>query len=97
MCTATGEGMDPNNMSRTFRRLIEGYAAARPEAPLSDGIGLHSLRHTFASNLVANGTNLKVAATAMRHSSTRLMDRYSHLVASTVTEAIRGLAAEVGS
>jgi integrase len=96
MSTATGSGMDPNNLSRTFRRIVEDYRAARPEAPLPYGVGLHSLRHTFASNLVANGTNLKVAATAMRHSSTRMMDRYSHLAPSTVTEAIRGLAAEVG-
>jgi integrase len=97
VCTATGTGSDPNNLSRGFRQLVDQYNAVYPEAQLPDAIGLHTLRHSFASGLVARGVNLKIAATAMRHSSVRMMDRYGHLAPSTVDEAVRALAEEVGT
>jgi site-specific recombinase XerD len=64
---------------------------------MPDGLSLHGLRHSFASNLVAEGVNLKIVATAMRHASVRMMDRYSHLSPSTVADAVRTLGAEVGT
>jgi integrase len=97
LCVASGAGMSPNNLAREFRRDIAKYGAANPDRPLPDGIGLHSLRHSFASGLVVRGTNTKVAAEAMRHASVRMMDRYAHLTPSTVGEAVRGLAEEVGT
>jgi integrase len=97
VCSSTGDGLDPNNLARSFRRLIGAYtdAGTRPELP--HGLSLHCLRHSFASNLVASGVNLKVAAEAMRHSNTRMMDRYAHLSGSTVGDAVRALAAQVGA
>jgi integrase len=96
VCTAAGKGLDPTNLARSFRRLFDAFRVAHP-GELPNGIGLHSLRHSFASNLVASGTNLKIAAEAMRHTSVRMMDIYAHLAPSTVGEAVRTLAAEVGA
>jgi integrase len=96
VCSPTGSGRDPNNVARAFRTLLEAFRAARPDLSMPEGLSLHGLRHSFASNLVAGGVNLKVAAEAMRHSSVRMMDRYAHLTPSTVTDAIRTLGAEIG-
>ena len=59
-------------------------------------MSFHDLRHSFASNLVASGVNLKVVSEALRHSSIRMTaDRYSHLAPSTLGEVTRALAAQV--
>ncbi len=97
ICSATGSGVDPNNLGRSFRRLLDAYEKAGTLPVLPRGMSLHCLRHSFATSLVSRGENLKVAAEAMRHSDTRMMDRYTHLSKSTVGDAVRALAADVGT
>ena len=96
VCIGTGQGMNPNNLSRSFRRLTDEFREAHPDLGVPESIGIHTLRHSFASNLVGAGANLKVAAAALRHSSVRMMDRYAHLAPETVGQAVRALAEEVG-
>src|SRR5262245_47735728 len=65
-------------------------AAACERAKIDPPIGLHQLRHTFASLAVMNGTPLMVVAIALGHSTTRMVEKHSgHLSQSYVAEAIR--------
>jgi integrase len=55
-------------------------AAACARAGIIPAVGLHQLRHTYASLAVMNGTPLMVVAHALGHSSTRMVERhYGHL------------------
>jgi site-specific recombinase XerD len=47
------------------------------------------LRHTFASWLVENGTDLYVVKELMGHSTIAMTERYSHLGNNARQEAIR--------
>jgi integrase len=65
-------------------------AAACGRAGIAPAVGLHQLRHTFASLAIMNGTPLMVVAHALGHSSTRMIERhYGHLSQSYVAEQIR--------
>jgi integrase len=55
------------------------YARLRDEAALTN-IGLHGLRHTFASLLLLSGADLKTVSTALGHSSVAITaDLYAHI------------------
>jgi integrase len=65
-------------------------AAACKRAKIEPSVGLHQLRHTFASLAVMNGTPLLVVANALGHSTTRMVEKhYGHLSQSYVADAIR--------
>jgi integrase len=53
-------------------------------------LGLHQLRHTWASHAVMNGTPLLVVARNLGHVDTRMVEKhYGHLAPSFITDAIR--------
>jgi integrase len=65
-------------------------AAACARAGIVPAVGLHQLRHTYASLAVMNGTPLMVVAHALGQSSTRMVERhYGHLSQNYIAEAIR--------
>ena len=51
-------------------------------------IGWHTLRHTFASQLVASGVPLPVVQALMGHSTINMTMRYTHLAPATFRSAI---------
>ena len=64
--------------------------ASCARAGIVPAVGLHQLRHTYASLAVMNGTPLMVVAQALGHSSTRMVEKhYGHLSQSYVADAIR--------
>ena len=52
---------------------------------------LHTLRHSFASHLVAEGTPMEVVRRLMRHRNIATTERYSHVNDVQLNEAIDGL------
>ena len=58
-----------------------------------DEVGWHTLRHTFASRLAMSGQTEGTIATLLRHSSTALVRRYSHLSPSHLHMAVETVAA----
>ena len=58
-----------------------------------DDVGWHTLRHTFASRLAMSGQTEGTIATLLRHSTTALVRRYSHLSPSHLHTAVETVAA----
>lgn len=72
---------------------ITGYAASEMlgRACIRSGIrhiGWHKLRHTFASQLVARGVNLRSVQELLGHSTIQMTERYVHLAPSSLRQAM---------
>lgn len=76
----------PFHKSRAPYRLLQ----ARKAAGLRK-IGWHTLRHTFASHLVAQGVHLQAVQALLGHSSVGTTMRYTHLAPSALDDAIARL------
>ena len=53
----------------------------------SFGVSLHELRHTFATDLIANGLDFKTAASILGHDVKETLDTYSHVTESMMNRA----------
>jgi integrase len=76
----THDGKQPLDPGNTRRRF---YAAL--QAASLRHVTIHSLRHSFASVMLASGANIKALQRALGHSSaTMTLDVYSHLLEESV-------------
>jgi integrase len=82
----------PFKKSFQVRRMKEACHRAK----ITPAIGFHELRHSYASFLVKAGTPMRYIADVLGHSSTKITDRYSHLVPSDVAKTIRNNVPEFG-
>jgi integrase/recombinase XerD len=79
----------------TVWRLVKTYfRKARIKA---DGMGPHSLRHTFATLLLNKGENLRVIQVLMSHKSLATTARYLHTRSEELVSAVNGLQFREGS
>lgn len=76
-----GQGRSGIKYSATSVRQILKRAAKH--AGIEKGIGAHILRHTFASHMLEQGTNLKILQQLLGHSSLRSTMVYLHV---TITD-----------
>ena len=83
-----------DNEARSWhgKRRVD-FEAALDQAGIRD-FRFHDLRHTFASELVMKGADIKTVSELLGHSTTRMTERYSHLSASHKGLAINLLASE---
>lgn len=78
--TADGEALDGNAVYRHFLSVAKRAGLPR--------IRFHSLRHTAASLLLAQGTHPRVVMELLGHSTIALtMNTYSHVIPSLEREA----------
>ncbi len=95
----TGAPLDPDNWSKrvfvpTARRA--GLRAVAGEKEDGQSVGIHTLRHTYASLLINAGENIKYVSRQLRHASaTFTVDRYTHLFKETSEGAMERLSQEV--
>jgi len=103
MYPAVGEGfifrqpsgcpLDPDAWHK--ERMVPILKQAKLRAPLT---GLHSLRHSYVSLLIAQGEDIRYIADQVGHSSTRLTeDLYAHVFNRVKVEAMRRLGAGMRS
>lgn len=72
-CTDSGGYIDTSNFERFWRAFREQYGF--------EGLKLHELRHTQATQLLANGVDVKTVQTRMGHANARItLDWYAHAV-----------------
>jgi integrase len=85
--TNFGEPCEPRNALRAFK-------AAAMRAGLPSSVGLHTLRHSAASVMMASGVPLKIVSDILGHASVAITgDIYSHVSPDISREAAAKLAA----
>jgi integrase len=83
--TATGKPLDPDNWyKRRFLPTLERAGLRR--------VGVHALRHTYASLLINQGESIKYVSRQLGHASIQITaDLYGHLFRETSVAAMRRL------
>ena len=76
-----GNKYDEGYVSKRFKEAVR-------DAKLNDKIHFHTLRHSFASNLVQRGVSLYVVKELLGHESIQTTQIYSHLQKENLSEAI---------
>ncbi|HQR23123.1 MAG TPA: site-specific integrase [Burkholderiaceae bacterium] len=71
-------------------QLRAGFESARKAARLPH-VRFHDLRHTYASWLVQSGQSMKAVKDLLGHSTMAMTDRYAHLAAPHLVQAVSGL------
>ena len=76
---------------RPWRNLRKAFSRAKVKAKITRPFRFHDLRHSFASNLVMNGQDLKTVQELLGHRSLVTTLRYVHLNISHKKRAVDGL------
>ena len=77
-------------LGKRLRNVRTGFAAACKRAKLSDAT-FHTLRHSFASQLVMRGVDLRTVQELMGHEDLMMTQRYAHLSPDHKRRAIAAL------
>lgn len=79
-----GNQPSPRNLTRTLYSMLDAFGY--------EYVGLHALRHTFASLLIKKGTDIKIVSELLGHESVSFTyDTYVHLLDEQKEEAITKL------
>lgn len=71
-------------VSKKFKKVVR-------KAKLNEGIHFHTLRHSFASNLVQKGVSLYVVKELLGHEDLSTTQIYSHLQSQNLKDAVNML------
>lgn len=84
ICSSKGEIVPPERLERTFYRMLKNVGISQA--------GTHSLRHTFASMLFAEGTDVKTVSELLGHASIQItLNTYVHLIGKPKHSAVAKL------
>lgn len=85
------DGNNIKRISNTFQRTVDELEFNNGISDPRQQVVFHTLRHTFASWLVENGTDLYTVKELMGHSTLEMTERYSHLGQNTLQNAVKNL------
>ena len=88
-------GVRRSYVSNAFERAVKDLGFNEGITDSRQKVVFHSLRHTFASWLVEQGTDLYSVKELMGHRTLSMTERYSHLSPDSLRRAVKGL--ETGS
>jgi len=74
-------------ISKTFDKVVEAVGLNDGILDARQKVCFHTLRHTFASWHVQNGTDLYVVQKLLGHSTLTMTQRYAHLAPDTLRKA----------
>ncbi len=83
-------------ISTTFDRVVKALGLNDDVADTRQRVVFHSLRHTYASQLVAAGVDLYVVKELMGHEMIQMTERYSHVGDNQRHAAVRALEKSLG-
>lgn len=78
--TTKGKPLDRSSIWKNLKRYVETAQIKKKVSP-------HTLRHTFASHLLDNGTDLRIIQELLGHVSITGTDRYLHISKKKLTES----------
>jgi integrase len=84
-------GSPLREVSRTFERIVGELGWNKGQTDPRLKVVFHTLRHTFASWLVQQGTPLYTVAKLMGHSTLSMTERYAHLAPEGLRAAVKNL------
>ncbi|MDE2010144.1 MAG: site-specific integrase, partial [Candidatus Omnitrophica bacterium] len=79
---------------KPLHNIRKSFATALKKAEIQD-FKFHDLRHTFASSLVRRGVDLYVVQKLLGHTTPKMTQRYAHLRAGQLKEAIEKIDIQV--
>ena len=79
-----GVKLNPDTVSKNFKRAVI-------KSKLNPKIHFHTLRHSFASNLIINGVSLYIVKELLGHQDYSTTQIYSHLSNNSLEDAVNKL------
>jgi len=76
---------------RPFQRIGKTFSTVKTAAGISKEFRYHDLRHSAATKLLKATGNLKLTARVLGHSSTRVTERYAHVLDDDLRAAVEVL------
>ncbi|MEA2880221.1 MAG: hypothetical protein QOF14_5417 [Hyphomicrobiales bacterium] len=85
-----GDGRTRTTQEWSKNDQVRPLELACERARITPGVGMNTLRHTWASHSVMRGVPLMIVAKNMGHTDTRMVEKhYGHLAPSYIADAIR--------
>lgn len=82
--SSNGHRIRPSRLGQTFSLILSALGM--------DRVGVHTLRHTFATMLFYNGCELKVVSEILGHSNTKITENiYIHIIKQQKVKAIQSI------
>jgi site-specific recombinase XerD len=88
---STGKNGRISEISDTFKRVVNKIGLNDSIVDSRLKVVFHTCRHSFASWLVADGTDLFTVRELLGHKSIAMIERYSHLSPDTLRKAFNSL------